>query len=207
MLPRRPSGLLFILILLPIILNTADASGKEFLTRKEIENIQDTHEIAARVKIYTEAALLRLRSAENRLVGKETVPGDPLEFFTPEDMLDGYYRILKSIMMNLDDAVQNPGTDRGAMGKALKNLKSSTEKAAEHLQILKKIAEDKKKEEFWNLANKAIEITNGAHDGAEYGLSKYPAPPEKKKKQESEVRSQKSGVRSQEAQVLGTGSK
>jgi hypothetical protein len=179
---RLHPGPAFPLILLLVVLNGAAASGKEFLTSKEIEGIQDTHEIEARVKIYLTAASLRLRSAEDRLVGKEIVPGDPLEFFTPEDMLDGYYRILKSVMMNLDDAAQNPQTDRGAIGKALKNLKSSTEKAVEQLQILKKIAEEKRKEEFWNLVNKAIEITEGAHDGAEYGLSKHPAPPEKDRK-------------------------
>ena len=177
-----PAVAIILSILILSSSNGAPALGREFLTPKEIEGIQDTHDIVVRVKIYMDAALLRLRSAEDRLVGKETAPGDPLEFFTPEDMLDGYYRILKSTMMNLDDAAQNPKTDQGSLGKALKNLKASTEKAAEQLQILKKIAEEKRKEEFWNLVNSAIEITEGAHDGAEYGLSKHPAPPEREKK-------------------------
>jgi hypothetical protein len=182
-MPRRlNSRPVFPLLLLLVFLNGTATLGKEFLTSKEIEGIQDTHEIETRVKIYLNAASLRLRSAEDRLVGKETVPGDPLEFFTPEDMLDSYYRILKSVMMNLDDAAQNRQTDRWAIGKTLKNLKSSTEKAMEQLQILKKIAEEKRKEELWNLVNKAIEITEGAHDGAEYGLSTHPAPPEKDRK-------------------------
>jgi hypothetical protein len=176
------TGLAFLLLLFLAAPDTVHASGKEFLTQKEIEGIQDTHDITVKVKIYMDAALLRLRSAEERLVGKETVPGDPLEFFTPEDLLDGYYRILKSTMMNVDDAAQTPKTDRSALGKALKNLKSSTEKAAEQLQILKKIAEEKRKEALWNLVNNAIEITEGAHEGAEYGLTKTPAPPEKERK-------------------------
>jgi hypothetical protein len=149
-----------------------ESPGKEFLTSKEIEEVQDAREIDTRVKIYMNAALLRLKSAEDRLVGKESSPGDPLEFFMPEDMLDGYYRILKSVMINIDDASQNPGTHPGAIQKALKHLKSSTEAAAEELQILKKLAEEKRKEELWNLINNAIEITEGAHEGAEYGLSK-----------------------------------
>ena len=177
-----PAVLNSLSILILFSVNNATALGKEFLTPKEIEGIQDTHDIVVRVKIYMDAAMLRLRSAEERMVGKETEPGDPLEFFTPEDMLDGYYRILKSTMMNIDDAAQNPRTDRSSLGRALKNLKSSTEKAAEQLQILKKIAEEKKKEEFWNLVNSAIEITEGAHDGAQSGLSKNPAPPEKERK-------------------------
>ncbi len=171
----------FLLIVALAFLNAFAAARKEFLTSKEIEAIQDNYEVEARVKIYLNAASLRLKSAEERLVGKEPEPGDPLEFFTPEDMVDAYYRIIKSVMSNLDEAAQKPRADRGAIGKALKNLKSSTEKAAEQLQILKKIAEEKRKEELWNLVNNAIEITEGAHDGAEDGLKKMPAPPEKKK--------------------------
>jgi len=175
---------------------TAQAgAAKEFLTSKEIEKIQDTYLIDARVKIYMEAAALRLKAAEERLTGKESTPGDPLEFFTPEDMLDGYYRILKSVMMNIDDAAQNPGrtsgvringetarNDKQRIGNALKLLKSETEKDLDELLILKKIAEEKKKEQLWNLVNEAIDITNGAHEGAEYGLSKQPPPPDQNKK-------------------------
>ena len=72
--------------------------------------------------------------------------------------------------------------NRELIGKALKILKKETEKAAGELEILKKMAEEKEKEELWNLINKAIDITNGAHDGAEYGLSKHPAPADKKEK-------------------------
>jgi hypothetical protein len=156
--------------------------GKEFLTDKEIAKIQDAQEIDARVKVYMDAAALRLKTAEERLVGKESEEGDPLEFFTPEDMLDGYYRILKSVMMNLDEAFQKPGQDRRKLEKALKTLKGATEDGGKQLEILKKIAEEKQKEELWNLVNRAIDITDGAHEGAEYGLSKLPAPPGKKKK-------------------------
>jgi hypothetical protein len=160
-------------------------AAKEFLTDKEIEKIQDNPEIDLRVKIYLDAAALRLKTAEARLAGQEAEPGDPLEFFTPEDMLDGYFRILKSVMANLDDAAvhkpvlarkEAPSLDpqdwQKRIGKALKNLRSSTEHAAGELQILKKLAEEKKKEELWTLVNNAIEITSGAHEGAEYGLSK-----------------------------------
>ncbi len=171
--------------LLPVIFFAALltlVSAKEFLTDKEIEKIQDAQEIDARVKIYLEAATLRLKTAEDRLVGKESVEGDPLEFFTPEDMLDGYFRIIKSVMMNLDAAAEKGGPNHALLGKALKMLKSATEKNSGQLQILKKLAEEKRKEELWNSINSAIDITNGAHDGAEYGLTKHPAPAEKEKK-------------------------
>ncbi len=104
-----------------------------------------------------------------------------MEFFSVEDMIDGYYRIMKSVMTNLDDAYQRRDTDRGKLGKALKNLKESTESAGKALLSLKKTAEEKRNEELWNLVNQSIDITNGAHEGAELGLSKTPSPSTKGK--------------------------
>ena len=159
------------------------APAKEYLTPAEIEKIQDAQEIEPRVKIYLEAAALRLQAAEDRMNGKESAAGDPLEFFTVQDMLDGYYQIIRSVMMNLDQAYQKPRAgEKENLGKALKNLKESTERAQKSLAILKKMAEEKKEEETWNLVNKAIDITDGAHEGAELGLLRQPAPPEKKKR-------------------------
>jgi hypothetical protein len=148
---------------------------KEFLTDKEISAIRENQEIGSRIRIYMDAAALRLKSAEERLTGKEPAQGDAFEFLTPEDMLDGYYRILKSVMSNLDEIYRSPRRNEG-FTSALKTLKGSTEKAVDQLRILKKIAEDQKKEQLWNLVNKAIDITNGAHEGAAQGLSQQPSP-------------------------------
>jgi hypothetical protein len=153
---------------------------KEFLTNKEITAIQDSQAIDMRLVLYMDAAKLRLKTAEDRLVGTEAQEGDPLEFFTPEDMLDGYCRILKSVMTNLDASYQRGVPEREKVHRALKTLKGATETMGKELDILKKLAEEKKREELWNLVNRAIEITQGAHEGAEYGLSKTPAPPKKK---------------------------
>jgi hypothetical protein len=178
---------LFLLVFLTLILAGSlpiarPFPEKEFLTDKEITKIQDAQEIDERIKIYMSAATLRLKTAEERLTGTEPEAGDPLEFFTPEDLLDGYYRIIRSAMYNLDEASEKQKIDRQKLGKALKSLKGTTESAGKELQILKKIAEEKQKEELWKLVNQAIDITNGAHEGAEYGLSKQPAPPEKSRK-------------------------
>lgn len=160
---------------------SANAAAKEYLTQKEIEQIQDAQELDKRVKLYMDAAALRLKAAEERLYGKESIPGDPLEFFSPEEMIDGYYQIVRSVMLNLDDAFQKPSGDREKLGKALKNLKDTMERAPKSLEILKKMAEEKQQEELWNLINKAIDITVGAREGAELGLSQQPAPPKKKR--------------------------
>ena len=167
---------IFFIVVFPAILTGLSAFAfslpeKEFLTEKEINAIRENQEIASRIRIYMEAAALRLKSAEERLTGKEPAQGDPLEFFTPEEMLEGYDRILKSVMFNLDEVYQNPRRNDG-LAAALKSLKEGTEKSGDRLEILKKIAEDQKKERLWNLVNQAIDITDGAHEGAEYGLSK-----------------------------------
>ena len=179
----------FLFRLLPMLIwmcglsGTRGYAGKEFLTDKEIEAIQINQEIHMRVKFYLEFAESRLKTAEDRLNGVESVAGDPLEFFTPEEMVDGYYRILRSVMINLDEAYQNSDPRvRPKVRRALKNLKGSTERALKQLEILKKIAEEKKMEELWNLVNNAIDVTNGAQEGAELGISRDPEPPAQKKK-------------------------
>lgn len=160
-------------VLLGLIIGWSARAGqrKEFLTPQEIEKIQDAQEIEARVKVYLEAAALRLKTATERMSGKESAPGDPLEFFSVTDMLDGYYRILHSVMLNFDDAARNPSTDQKKFQSALKRLKSATEISLNQLQALKKLAEEQKLEEPWKLIANAIEITNGAHDGAEKALA------------------------------------
>ena len=105
----------------------------------------------------------------------------PLEFFTVEDMVGGYYRILRSVMFTLDEAAEKP-KEPERLNKALKNLKDRTEKDLKSLQILKKMAEEKQKEELWNLVNQALEIADGAREGAETGLARFKATGSRKTK-------------------------
>jgi hypothetical protein len=169
----------FLLRLLPMLLfcggllPASYAAGREYLTSQEIEKIQDNQGIDFRVKLYLEFAALRLKIAEDKLNGVEFPAGDPFELITPEEVLDAYYHILRSTMINVDDANQNPNPRNvPKVQLALKTLKTATEKALVQLGILKRIAEEKKKEELWNLVNKAIDVTNGAHEGAESGITK-----------------------------------
>jgi hypothetical protein len=149
--------------------------SREYLTEDEITRIQDAQEIDLRTKLYMQAAALRLKVAEERLNGKESAPEDPMEFFSVEDMLDGYYQIIRSVMISVDDAYQKPGGDRAKINKALKSLREATDRGLKDLEIIKGIAEEKKLEEVWNLTNKALDIARGAHEGAELGLAGQPA--------------------------------
>lgn len=158
------------------------SGSKEYLTDDEITKIQDAQEIDLRTQLYMQAAALRLKTAEERLNGKESEAGDPMEFFSVDDMLGGYYQILHSVMISLDDAYQKPSDDKAKIGKALKSLKEGTDRALKDLEIIKKISEEKKLEDVWNLANQAIDIARGAREGAELGLSNQPADPKDKSK-------------------------
>ena len=148
--------------------------AKEFLTEEEIEKIQNTQELVGRVRIYLDAAALRLKTVEDRLSGIEPQIGDPMELYSPEDLVDGYYRILRTVLIIVDDAFQKPGSSRDKAGKALKNLKQSTEKALPRLEMLGKAAEEKQQKALLNSINKAIDITDSAHEGAIEGLSELP---------------------------------
>jgi len=156
--------------------------SKEYLTLDEITKIQDAQEIDLRTKLYMQAVALRLKAAEERLNGKESDPGDPMEFFSVEDMLEGYYQIIRSVMINLDDAYQKPGDDGARIVKALKSLRESTDRALKDLEIIKAIAEQKKLEDAWNFANQALDIARGAREGAELGLASHPSDAKEKTK-------------------------
>jgi len=178
-MPRRLARIWVALLLLALAhfpSSVRMSIGKEFLTDEEIKKLQDAQEIDLRIKIYLEAAALRLQTAEERLTGKESEAGDPMEFYAPEDLLDAYYRIIRSVMVNLDDAFQKSAGTRNRVVKALKNLKESTEKSSKRLMVLKKIAEERQKENLWDLVSQAIEVTNGAREGAEIGLSRETSP-------------------------------
>ncbi len=168
-------------LLLPFLLGSLPADGqrkpgsKEYLTEDEIAKIQDAQEIDLRTKLYMQAAALRLKVAQERLSGKESAPGDPMEFFSVEDMLEGYYQIIHSVMINLDDAYQKPGGEKERIGKALKALRDGTDRALKELDVIKAIAEEKKLEDVWNATNQALDIARGAREGAELGLASQPA--------------------------------
>jgi hypothetical protein len=158
------------ILLAAAVCSASGRSPGEFLTDEEIDLIRIKQEIAPRVEYYLQAALLRLESTQARLLGEETIPGDPMEYFTPEGMLDGYYRILNSVMLNLEDSFQRGRSDRAGIKKALKELRKRTEESRRLLENLKKLAEERDDKEMGRLILRAIDITNSAHEGAVHAL-------------------------------------
>jgi len=163
---------LFSAILLSgIIAGVSALSAREFLTEEEIELIRIKQKIDPRIKAYLSFAALRLKSTEARLLGAGIEPGDPLEYFTPEDMLDGYYRIMNSVMLNLEETARKAGPNGGDILNTLKELHKRTEESLRQLEFLEKLATKQNKPELLRLIHRAVDITNGAHEGAEYGLA------------------------------------
>jgi len=148
------------------------ALARDFLTEKEITKMKNTQDIDKRTGIYMDAASLRLRTALDRFDGKDSEPGDELEFYSIQDMLEDYYKIMDRIMLVVGDAFESPRSRENInIKKALQALKSESSGNLKKLAGLMKLAEEKQNEELWNRVNSAIDITRGVLDGAEEGLS------------------------------------
>lgn len=158
-------------LLVFLIVRAPCTFARDFLTEKEIETLRENPGIDARANIYMDAAGRRLRSAEERLTGEEPPEGDPLELLTAEDLLEDYLRILRSAMVAVDDAFQEPRRAKGDIPTALRRLKGRTGDLLKPLQELRRLSEEKRKEALWNLVRQADEITRAARDGADEGLS------------------------------------
>jgi len=129
------------------------------------------------------AASLRLRTVLDRFDGKDSKPGDALEFYSPQDMLDDYYKIMDRIMFVVSEAFESPHNRENInIKKALQTLKSETSGNLKKMTELMKFAEEKQNEELWNGVNSAIDITKGVLAGADEGLSILS---EREKKEES----------------------
>jgi len=148
------------------------ARARDFLTDKEIAKMKNIQDIDKRTGIYMDAAALRLSTALDRFGGKESEPGDAMEFYSMQDMLDDYYKILDRVMLVVGDAFESPRRRENInIKKALQALKSESDANLKLLSTLMKFAEEKDEEELWNSVNRAIDITGGVLDGADEGLS------------------------------------
>ena len=173
--PRRRAGvtpIVLALLFFAALFEWAGVWARDFLTDQEIKRMQVTQDIARRTDIYMDAASLRLRTAQGRFEGKESEPGDAMEFFSQEDMLDDYLRIMERVMLIVGDAFESPRRRENVdIKKALKTLKSEGAGNLKRLSALKKLAEEKLKKDLLNRVSRAINITEGILDGAEEGLS------------------------------------
>ena len=154
----------------------AAASGavaRDFLTAQENVLLQKNQDIDKRTGIFMDAAALRLGTALDRFEGRESEPGAALEFFSQEEMLDDYCKIIDNVMLVVGDAFESPRRKENTnIKKALQTLKSESSGNLKKLAVLKNFSEEKRKKELLNRVNQAIEVTEDLLDGAEEGLAK-----------------------------------
>lgn len=158
---------------LVVLLLPSAISGRELLTGKEIEQLRLYRELDKRVEIYLKAADLRLDTLRQRLAGQESKEGDPLEFQSTLDLLEGYISAMRSIMANIDEAVGYKKEFGRELVKALEKLKESSEKYQPRLEEILKEAAKRKDQQLYRQAERAIELTRGAAEGASIGLERW----------------------------------
>jgi len=150
--------------------------ARDFLTGREIALMQNVQSIDKRTGVYMDAAALRLATALDRFEGRESSPGDALEFYSQEEMLDDYCEILEHVMVVVGEAFDEPRRRENVnIKKALKTLKAEMERDRERLGALKRLAEERRDEGLWNRVNRALDVTAGVLDGAGEGLARLAA--------------------------------
>lgn len=154
--------LVFLLLSLLFILSFSSAGhARDFLTDKEIERLQETQSVAARTRIYMDAAALRLKTVKDKLSNKEYEAGDPMELLMPEEVIDAYCKILRSVHLITGYAIEAPNRKGNeSVEKALTILKAETTIALKELDILLRMAEEKQRNLLSGSINDAIDVTN-----------------------------------------------
>jgi len=177
---RRATATALAALLLPPFAGLA----REFLLGKEIEQIREAQELDKRTQLYVKFAALRLATFKDRSKGIESKPGDPLEFYSPADLIYGYTRCLKAVQDNVDESVNYKRVEARVLAKALTTLKDFAAKSLPELEEASKYAVDRKNEELYRKVETAFEVTRAAIEGSVEGLRLLKAL-EKEREQES----------------------
>ncbi|MGW8179465.1 MAG: hypothetical protein ACWGQW_12005, partial [bacterium] len=95
---------------------------------------------------------------------------NPLELYTYEDLLHAYTRAIEGIMSNIDDRAATGLEPEEEIRKALKKLDKKIGKFIPRLEPLKQVVIDRKDERLGEKLLAAMETSDLAQKGAEYGL-------------------------------------
>lgn len=147
-------------------------AGLDRFTEEEFEKIQLAQELERRVEVFLEIAESRLDEIERREAGKEwdNEEPNPLEFFTYEDMLFGYSRALRGVMVNIDERARGRGAEDKEIRKSLEKLRDKMAEFTPRLEEVKDIAIERRDERLARQWKEAAKISEQARKGALYGL-------------------------------------
>ncbi len=146
-------------------------SGDQF-TDAEYEKLRDAQEIRNRVKVFLEIAESRLDELDRRREEREwdKEEDNPLEFFTPGQLLRAYNRAVVGTMVNIDERAKYKTSPEKDIRKALEAVNKKASEFIPRLESVRQYAIDRKDEELfleWREAKKQSDI---ALKGSQFGL-------------------------------------
>lgn len=141
-------------------------------TEEEYGKVQDAQKLVKRVEAFLEIAASRLDEIDRRREGHEwdKEEPNPLEFYTYEDLLHGYYRAIEGVMVNIDEKAKNKTEEEKDIRKALKSLKEKIDDFLPRLQTLEDLVREQKDLPLYKQYREAIRSSEIARKGALYGL-------------------------------------
>ena len=146
-------------------------TGDQF-TDREYEKIQLAQELPKRVDAFLEIARHRMRELRRRLEKKEwkDKKPNPLEFFTPAQLVHAYWRALEGVMVNIDEKARYHSAPEKEIRKTLKKLNSSVLDFMPQLEPIQQWAKRTGDEELIREVLQAEKTTEIARKGSQLGL-------------------------------------
>lgn len=178
----RAGNRYWVLGILVVLLLSLSGLSREFLSEKEIDQIREAQELDRRTELYLKFAALRLAAFKSRMAGFESKEGDPMEFYSPADMIYGFGQCLRAVEDTIDDALTSKRVEAKPLVKALNLLKDYATQSLPELDKATQLAVNKKDEALYKSVQKAIEITKAAVEGSTEGLRLYEKQVKGKKK-------------------------
>ncbi|MFQ5740356.1 MAG: hypothetical protein ACE5JX_15215 [Acidobacteriota bacterium] len=153
---------------------SSGVSGDQF-TQAEYEKIQLAQKLSNRVKVFLKIAESRLREISTRIRDhqeKEQDPkeSNPLEFFTPAQMVHAYSKAIDGVMVNIDDRAKRKTESKKEIHKSLKQLNKRILKFIPQLEAFQEFALQTRDEELYREVQKAMKTSDIARKGSQLGL-------------------------------------
>lgn len=145
---------------------------QEWMTPAEIEKFRDEQDLSKRTGLYMSAAKLRLEKAGERLSGKNSAEGDPLEFHSVTDLILGCRSAIRAAMLGIQDQVTYKKAESEEVIKALKELKSTTEGIMPELERVQKLALEKRDEALYKAVKDCAQYADSAARGSKDAIEK-----------------------------------
>jgi len=141
-------------------------------TEEEYTRIQYAQELVKRVDAFLKIAESRLDEIDRRRKGQEwdKKEPNPLELYTYEDLLHGYYRAVEGIMTNIDSRARSGAEEEKNIRKSLKKLDEKIDGFMTRLQDLESLVRESMDERLYKKYTAALRSSEIARKGAHLGL-------------------------------------